>query len=650
MTDGSAPGSPETDGTRRIGPSAAGPAGPRTAAEKTGGGSDAALKNDLRVVARNSTVKLVGSIANGALGLALLLVLTHGVGPRGTGAFLLALSVFNLAVTVAQLGADTGFMRMIPRYRALRRTFDVPRTLAVGLAPVLILGVGLAAVLFIFAEPISQLITHHAGGEVVTYVRILAVFMPLSALSNVVLVACLGFGTITPSVLIDNLAKPFIRPILFALVVVLGIASAAFALIWGATVIAGLLVGFLMLARLSQKALAQDGVSGEPRSYADLGGEFWRFTTPRIFDRTFSAIAGKIGILMVGALAGTSVAGVFSASARLMYLGLFIGASVVGILSPQISGALAQRDVKRTESLFQMATWWLMMTSWPVYLIFAIFAPVIIRIFGHGFTQGDIVLVIGSFAVMIVLATGPVAGVLLMAGYSGLNLFNSILGFTTNIGLNLLLIPRMGLLGAVVAVTSSMVLVNLVTLTEVRLLVHVDPFGKGFAVVGLSALACYGLIGMAARLTLGVTIPALVLGSVLATVPFVTLMWRFRSETGITLLFEAFKSRGRRRGRRARAGGLAEGAAAPSLGVAAGDGAGPPARAGIGPDSRPLRGGRERGRWTRIRNGTVAACRMIYMGLRTLQPAQIVDAGAVAAARGRPAASGGRHRAHHRSS
>ena len=75
-------------------------------------------------------------------------------------------------------------------------------------------------------------------------------------------------------------------------------------------------------------------------------------------------------------------------------------------------------------------------------LVFAVFGPLLLGVFGRGFDQGSTALAILSVAMLVNLGTGNVTVVLLMGGKSSWNLVNTAIALALNIGLNLVLIPR----------------------------------------------------------------------------------------------------------------------------------------------------------------------------------------------------------------
>ena len=100
---------------------------------------------DLRTVARGGTLNFAGSVVNGVLQFALVVVVTQALTKSEAGAFFEAVALFIILSNTCELGADTGLTRMIPRLRVLGRIADIRRSMAVGILPGFLAGIGRAS-------------------------------------------------------------------------------------------------------------------------------------------------------------------------------------------------------------------------------------------------------------------------------------------------------------------------------------------------------------------------------------------------------------------------------------------------------------------------------------------------------------------------
>jgi O-antigen/teichoic acid export membrane protein len=254
-------------------------------------------------------------------------------------------------------------------------------------------------------------------------------------------------------------------------------------------------------------------------------------------------------ILLVGALRSTREAGIYAAASRLSIAGAYALQAVGMAIAPQISSLLARGSTARVETLYRVATWWLMALSWPLYLTLIAFAPFVMGMFGPEFVAGEWALVILSGAMLVNLATGNVTVVLLMSGKSALNLINAAASLVLNVALNLTLIPALGITGAALAWAVSIVFVNVAPVIEVRVCLGMcPPFGSGYRIVVAAAVLCYGALGLGLQLLLGTTWASFAASCIAGTAIYVAALYRFREALGFSHLREALAPRLRRTG------------------------------------------------------------------------------------------------------
>jgi O-antigen/teichoic acid export membrane protein len=141
---------------------------------------------------------------------------------------------------------------------------------------------------------------------------------------------------------------------------------------------------------------------------------------------------------------------------------------------------------------------------------------------------------------------GTVDVVLLMGGRSSWNLYNTVAGLVLNVALNLILIPRYGVTGAAMAWSASILTNNLAPLVQVWTFMRLHPFGRGFFRAALAGGVTYGAVGLAFRLGLGASVLSFCGYQLVAGLAYVALLWRFRQDLQLPVLWEELRRRNRR--------------------------------------------------------------------------------------------------------
>jgi O-antigen/teichoic acid export membrane protein len=501
----------------------------------------------LSSIASGGMLNLGGAMTSAILNFALVTILTRALGATGAGAFFVALALFSLLSNTLELGADTGLVRTISAYLAVGRHRDLPRVVAVAIVPVLIAGSVAAVAVFLLAEPFARTFSSGPAEPVASLVRVFAFFLPFAAAYTVVVAATRGFGTMIPSFLIDRTAKPALQVVIVILIVWLGWDASALAIAWSAPIAIGFFASLAVLIWLQQRSSRQAaGPLEAARRRRTLAAEFWRFTAPRGLAGMFQVAVVWINTLLIGALRSTREAGIYSATTRYLLVGTFATVAISQVFGPKMSELIALDERASARSVYQVTTTWYMALTWPLYWTLAIFAPVLVSLFGREFLPGADALMILGLAMLIATACGPVDVVLLMAGKSSWNLANTVFALAVNIVLNLVLIPSLGITGAAIAWAASILANNLVPLVQSWRFLHLHPFGGGYSRAALASSAAFGGLGLLLRLWFGPTVLTFAAYAVVGTGVYTWLVWRFRATLDVDTVLGVFRERRRR--------------------------------------------------------------------------------------------------------
>ena len=515
-----------------------------SADERAAGAAEAAATKsaDLGTVARGGALNLAGTVANGVLTFAFGVVITRGLHAAGAGVFFEAIAVFTIATTVGQLGADIGVVRAIPQQRALGRSGAARTSVWVALVPVALASSLIGLLIVAFAPEISRLMIR--GGDhaaAIPYLRILGAFVPVAATSKVLLSAIRGYGTMLPFVLIEYFGKAALRPVLAVAVIALGLGTTAIALTWAVPIGLGLVAAWLWFRAVVRRSGTTGGAP--PRQVAK---EFWSFTAFRGLASFFAITVLWLQVVLVGALGSSSEAGVYGAVTRVVTAGAFALQALFLVMGPQISSLLAQDKRDRATSIYQSSTKWLTAVSFPFYVTIAVFAPFFLRIFGHGFSDGQTALVVLSLAMLVNMGTGTVTVVLLMSGKSSWNLINTAAAVVINIALNIVLIPWLGVTGAAIAWAATIAVQNVTPLVQIWVSLKMHPFGESYLVPVVATAGCYGAVGLIVRFVFGMSVGTLIGFLVIATILYAGILWNFRETLDLPLLRAAVRARRQR--------------------------------------------------------------------------------------------------------
>ncbi len=494
----------------------------------------------LERLARRGTASVAGAAASALFGVVLVVIVTNGFSATVAGTLFASTSLFLILESVALLGTDTGLVKWLPDHRASGRSVDQSRTLVIASAPVLCASMAVAVAVYAAAPGLApHLVGPEAAATITVMLRALAVVLPIAALHDLVMAATRGTGTMRPTVLVDNLGRLGLQALAVLVVQLTGGGALALALAWALPYVLGVVAAGYWLVRLVTQATS---TADRPTAWLTLAHRFWAYTAPRAIARVTQTALKRSDIVLVAALASPADAALYTAATRFIVVGQLFVQAVQQALAPHLSSLFSRDETEAANSVFQAATLWSVIASWPFYLVLAGFSPMLMGVFGDGYGVASDVVVVLSLTMLLATACGPVDSVLLMAGRSWLSLRNSTVALGLNIALNVLLIPLDGIRGAAIAWSVAIVVRNLQPLLQVRRYLAMWPVTRASVQVAGFSIACFGSVGvLALAVDLPVAVEVAVLG--MAAGGYLYGVWSWRARLGLGAFQAALRRR-----------------------------------------------------------------------------------------------------------
>jgi O-antigen/teichoic acid export membrane protein len=467
--------------------------------------SDSWNPSEVQRLARGGSLAILGLAVNGLLSFLFLKIVGAHFPTRGAGAIFIALSMFAIIAFIAPVGADIGLLRFMPQFRISHPGSEGVLCRA-SLVLAFLCATALAILAWRFAPDLATVAVRHGNRHLMERQLVdLVPFVPFSALM-VTSLAALRAWTIRPPVLIQNIIVPVAR-ILILLVAVAthDVTPLLVALSWGAPLVIAAAASVALLARRvrTDRMKAALSNSGDQAPLPKIFAPFWIFSAARSVQAAFVVLVVYLDVILVGGLQSSAAAGIYTISSRYTYLGTTPAQGVAYAIGPQLSSLLHRGERASASTIYREGTTWIVMMCWPVLLLLANFAPFFMGFFGTRYQMGDTALVILALAMLIQTLTGNNTVALNMAGKSGTNLVIGGLALATNIGMNLWLIPRLGINGAAIAWVVTIVLTQSLTSLALHDAVGLSPFGAGHTVAMVSSAVCFGLLGAIVRISFG---------------------------------------------------------------------------------------------------------------------------------------------------
>jgi O-antigen/teichoic acid export membrane protein len=385
--------------------------------------------------------------------LALVFVMTRGLGSRQYGIFTYCFSIVFIVVSLITYGINVMAVRETPSLLSTGKTVLWKGLHTWSFKLILVLSIVFPLLIIGFLT-ISTFYLHLFKETVYTVPLIFALtavpfYATMSYFSN----SLRGQHRTVLAFLPDNIVKP----VLFLLC--MGISFAFLSELHLRIVILLNVLAFMGAAAFAMivfyRTTSLKGIKAE----YDI--KLWKKSLQSFFLLTVViSINSKMDILMLGYLKDSSQVGIYSVADR-------IGTSLMIFLAimNQSSAASISRmhTLEQKQKLQEMITKisrGVMIISLPVFACIVIFSKWIMSYFGADFASGQTALIIIASGQLISIAYGPVGTMALMTGNQRYSIIYTFINILINFILNIILTPSLGITGTAIATTCAIITWN----------------------------------------------------------------------------------------------------------------------------------------------------------------------------------------------
>jgi O-antigen/teichoic acid export membrane protein len=475
-------------------------------AEETGtdlaasSGSSTDNRAEVLGMARQGGLNSGGAVFNQILRFGTTFLIVRLLGAAAGGLYFQAFAFLSLLGLVSSGGFTLTLTRYVAIHRADGDEGALRGTVRLGLITSTVIAVMLGVGLYIASTWLAESLFHEARFAVL--LRFSAAALPVTVFTDAALSATQGFKTMTPYALINLFFEPACRIILTA---------GALALGWG---LSGAMVALLITNSTSAclASIALKRLMGKPTTVPRYDiREIFAFSGLSWFSNLASNGLLWADTLILGIYGSPAQVGIYQVATRLTLLGTALINPVTTSFSPRIADLWRRKEYALLSRSYRLITSWVFRMSLPSFVVLLIFPRQLLAIFGPRFEVGVPVTVIMTVAWMFNALSGPCGYMLTMSGRPMSQMINNLLGLTLNLGLNVWLIPRHGVVGAAIAWAVTIAFLTLARTIEVWTFTKMLPLSSDLlkgAWAGLAAAAVGQLtqeiIGGRASLPVGI--------------------------------------------------------------------------------------------------------------------------------------------------
>jgi O-antigen/teichoic acid export membrane protein len=446
---------------------------------------EAPAGNEIGSIARGAGIVFFGTAAGLIFRYGFHVLAARGLGPGLFGTFFLGLSIYQILEMLAQFGLPSGVVRYVAIFYGQG---DIPRikgTIRSALRIVWMTSVLLAAAVFLLAQPLAGGVFQNPAAAVVLIA--LAALLPFSSTTAVFVHAAQGFHRMRDRVIVTEILEPAGRVFLVVLLLLFGLRLEGVLAAYALPVILGSFIAWRLI-RKRFSPLSDRSILPVMETTRLLS-----FSWPLLFLQFIGVLLLWTDTLMLGIFRTAAEVGVYGAVQRTTVLGTIVLSAFNTVFAPLISRLHDQARLAELRSLFQTIAKWVFTFSLPLYVGLFLLRKPILGLFGPEFVAGAPALAVLAAGYLVHSGTGSTGVLISMSGKPAINLMNMSVFFVLNIVLNLILIPKYGLLGAAAATGATLAAGNIVSVVITRVMFKVYPFRADFLKPVGSGLLSAGL-------------------------------------------------------------------------------------------------------------------------------------------------------------
>jgi O-antigen/teichoic acid export membrane protein len=426
-----------------------------------------------RTLLAGTAANVAGLVVGVAAALGVQILLGRTLAPGGFGLVTVAVQVAFVASAGSRFGMDMASVRLVAIGRGAHATGHlrslVDRCALIALGASIVVAAVLAA-----GSPLY--------GDYGRLIALAALGVPFIALTNVYLGATRGLAQMRQTLYVFWIGQPLLWILLAGAAIAAGGETDAVILAYDAS----WLVAALAAWRLWHREAA--GYSDRPATREEVRSAL-RYGLPRAPAALLAQAVFWIDLWVLAAFEQGNQLDAYAAAGRISQVLLLFLTSLNLVFSPFAADMHARGERTRLDELFKRSTRWALAATLPLLIVLFVAADDVLRAFSERFEVGESALRILLLGQVANVATGSVGFILIMTGFTGLDLVDNVVGVALLAGLAAALTAAYGIEGTATAAAVSIAALNVVRLVQVRTRIGIQPYERAFAGLLLPAAA-----------------------------------------------------------------------------------------------------------------------------------------------------------------
>ncbi|HTX90795.1 MAG TPA: flippase [Anaerolineales bacterium] len=436
--------------------------------------------SDLDSFAIGAGVGLVGRFAGRFIGVAAGIITARVLGPAVFGVYAIGLTMFGLAELVTPLGFDVGVIKYGAGFLG-RDNRKLKGVILYSLLGSMLFSVLAGLCVYLLSSWLASSV--FLKPTLRDVIRLYSFAFPLAGLVGVLAAASRLTRNMIYSAAVQDVGEPLLALAILGIFWLIGLNLDR--------VVMTDLIAYGLVTALALAIIAVLFPFVFDRRVVPIPPDrhYYGYSFSAAFSMLLGTLVFWVDRLFVGSLLPASQAGIYQSAAQISVVFAVVISGFNRILTPVFSSLYHEKDIGQLEEIYRIGTKWTVYISMPVLILLLLSSKDFLAIvYGDAYSPGALALVVLLIGQLVNLATGSIGPLMLIGGYQRIVILSSALVMGVNALVCFLLIPRFGILGAALANTISVALLNLSALLIVKIKMKVWPYDRRYLKGGAAAL------------------------------------------------------------------------------------------------------------------------------------------------------------------
>ena len=413
-----------------------------------------------------STSTLAGQIIAFVSGL----VVARTIGPNNYGLFILCRNLCQTGSIFSRSGFEIGMIRKIHDNKGnpLSQSSYITKALYISGA----ISFSLLLLVWLWGSTYLSTNIYHYNQFTSTF-NIMVVLIPLLAVFRIYIGLYRAYYKIQQSVIAENILQPFSRLLIILVLFVFSIDL--WTVIWG-TLLSYLFVTYYLIYDAKKWIKIYFFT---PRLLPKINiGSYWRYSFLIALTSSVNLLLTKMDSFMIGYYNGTEEIGKYAIIQLTVPVIAIFNGSFNQLLGPTIAELASEKNHEGMASAIRQHTRWMVIGSFPLFLIFTSFGKELLLIFGKDFTLPAMTITLLAGGQLVTALFSSTGFLLSMTKNYRYEFPVLLLALLINFFLNYLLIPKFGITGAASATLVALCVANILRVVIVSKIYHFFLFDR----------------------------------------------------------------------------------------------------------------------------------------------------------------------------